>query len=961
MPYKIDPNNKKCVIKADTGKKVGCTKGSVKKYLAALHANVNESTGGKYDFLMGSDLVGSEIRANDTLMTITKISPYTSKDRVLTISSENPFYDSEDINSNKMFEADILESDLINALNNGQWTINTNQNPFETLNENRYPGIVKRFKVGDRVIVNGWYGEESPHPYDFVARFDNELGTVVDVDVAPGLSFKNGGEVIVAFDKWRLPIEGDGEDGGFSFLDECRGNKCLQFSNLMDDDYDFSIKPVSKEMDVKDFDPFETLNESEENELGWAEDIVSQPPLEFRGKEILIDIRDLNSEERENLVDILEDYMEPDDEDYGWPNDCFRQGEYRKSKVFSISLHCGIEDYDYIPKKGLICCLTTTYEEDQNKGNIIPLDGRDVLNYYKNSNINESEEDLEWAEDTVNANPTYRFGDLVFKPHHIPGAVRARLNFPNGHYISVVGGPHLYGDGVDTFEIWGSDTEDPEGYLTKADVTNRMIELQNLPPLEGNGTFKKEPITEDVEEFEWAEDALTSDIWVNWDEVNIGDYVEIKENDDIFRHKDGSMWNVIWFGNCGVYNPNDWSVRDVPCMKVQSVFDKNGVRWLSGQSVEIRKNSNIKFKIIDTREMYKERGWKPMTESEDLEWAQDAVSGLDHYVEYDGQELSNGTVLMISGEYEDLYFQDQWAKVVRREGGEVYLIVFPNYIENDETHTHCGERHSDDEYSCGCTDSDSQFGNCWYINLTELDEVKVFPNLRNFINENKSLLTEGRYDAITRKVVQDVMQVVTNTKGNEEEVVQAELPNTIRSEEYEYLQEGLGFSVELNVHHQYLYHDRNALKESDAYFVDAAIAEGDDNVIMLTVVVDPTWEPQIYEKLFYKLQEVVRHEIEHLTQSGYYRIEDRPKSTTSTAKLKTVYGHHKHKIEVPALVHGFYRRAKIEKRPIDEVMIEDLDSEIEKGNLSKKQAENLLKTWVEYAKKNLPTAIYSQE
>lgn len=840
MPYEIDPNNRKCIRKADSKKRVGCTKGSVKKYLAALHANVNESTGGKYDFLMGSDLVGSEIRANDTLMTITKISPYTSKDRVLTISSENPFYDSEDINSNKMFEADILESDLINALNNGQWTINTNQNPFET------------------------------------------------------------------------------------------------------------------------------LNESEENELGWAEDIVSQPPLEFRGKEILIDIRDLNSEERESLVDILEDYMEPDDYDYGWPNDCFRQGEYRKSKVLSISLHCGIEDYDYIPKKGLICCLTTTYEEDQNKGNIIPLDGRDVLNYYKNSNINESEEDdlawvdtesnlngthfvfnppitdfddyrnfietlsklnpdirwtgflenkgflkdhlpksinhfskfiqsskkytdafvdfngqlamikpwdpkegydigrrynqvngwdfikknineseedLEWAEDTVNANPTYRFGDLVFKPHHITGAVRARLNFPNGHYISVVGGPHLYGDGVDTFEIWGSDTEDPEGYLTKADVTNRMIELQNLPPLEGNGTFKKEPITE----------------------------------------------------------------------------------------------------------------------SEELEWAQDAVSGLDHYEEYDGQELSNGTVLMINGEYEDLYFEDQWAKVARQEHDDTYLIVFPSYIENDGTHTHCGdpEYNDSDEYDCGCNDSDSQFGNCWFIDLTELDEVKVFPNLRGFINENKSLLTEGRYDAITRKVVQDVMHVVTNTKGNEEEVVQAELPNTIRSEEYEYLQEGLGFSVELNVHHQYLYHDRNALKESDAYFVDAAIAEGDDNVIMLTVVVDPTWEPQIYEKLFYKLQEVVRHEIEHLTQSGYYRIEDRPKSTTSTAKLKTVYGHHKHKIEVPALVHGFYRRAKIEKRPIDEVMIEDLDSEIEKGNLSKKQAENLLKTWVEYAKQHLPKAKYS--
>ena len=40
MPYKIKGN---CIYKKDTGKKVGCTKGSVKKYLAALHANVPDA------------------------------------------------------------------------------------------------------------------------------------------------------------------------------------------------------------------------------------------------------------------------------------------------------------------------------------------------------------------------------------------------------------------------------------------------------------------------------------------------------------------------------------------------------------------------------------------------------------------------------------------------------------------------------------------------------------------------------------------------------------------------------------------------------------------------------------------------------------------------------------------------------------------------------------------------------
>ena len=40
MPYKVKG---KCVYKKDGGAKVGCTKGDVNKYLAALHANADES------------------------------------------------------------------------------------------------------------------------------------------------------------------------------------------------------------------------------------------------------------------------------------------------------------------------------------------------------------------------------------------------------------------------------------------------------------------------------------------------------------------------------------------------------------------------------------------------------------------------------------------------------------------------------------------------------------------------------------------------------------------------------------------------------------------------------------------------------------------------------------------------------------------------------------------------------
>lgn len=55
MPYKVKGN---CVYKKDTNTKVGCTKGDVNKYLAALHANVDEEelVGGKGDDKTANDI-----------------------------------------------------------------------------------------------------------------------------------------------------------------------------------------------------------------------------------------------------------------------------------------------------------------------------------------------------------------------------------------------------------------------------------------------------------------------------------------------------------------------------------------------------------------------------------------------------------------------------------------------------------------------------------------------------------------------------------------------------------------------------------------------------------------------------------------------------------------------------------------------------------------------------------------
>ena len=87
--------------------------------------------------------------------------------------------------------------------------------------------------------------------------------------------------------------------------------------------------------------------------------------------------------------------------------------------------------------------------------------------------------------DFFEKNKVKTFDDLVFKPHPNTfnvGAIQAIIEFENGHSISVVGGGQgLYGNGVSSFEAWASWQDDVQGWLSKDEVTELMLETQSKP------------------------------------------------------------------------------------------------------------------------------------------------------------------------------------------------------------------------------------------------------------------------------------------------------------------------------------------------------------------------------------------------------------------------------------------------------------------------------------------------
>lgn len=105
-------------------------------------------------------------------------------------------------------------------------------------------------------------------------------------------------------------------------------------------------------------------------------------------------------------------------------------------------------------------------------------------NYYKFRYILDLGHDVNFIKE-VFPDDVKIFEDLNFKSHRvIPGGTQAYLEFDNGHFASVVGGPGLYGNGETSFEL-GFPIDggiDVMGWLSPDQITDEMILIQAKDP-----------------------------------------------------------------------------------------------------------------------------------------------------------------------------------------------------------------------------------------------------------------------------------------------------------------------------------------------------------------------------------------------------------------------------------------------------------------------------------------------
>lgn len=620
-----------------------------------------------------------------------------------------------------------------------------------------------------------------------------------------------------------------------------------EVTNLVNDTIYFHIS--TKEFDDKlevDFLDDKNINESEE--FDWAFDMVQKiesnlDVLVFKGKEVMIDVRDMTYQEKENLLKIIEPYFSEKTKERlktssPMSNDWSPKCLLYRANIATLSLHCGTDETDYIPEEGNVCCLSTTYEEEEltPKELLVPVNGKFLLKV----SLNENEE---WWADTVSSFGTtdsdVYYNEISDLLEGTPYEIVVEKSVSGGKLFKI-----KHRDRALSVDVWSEKffkpkyiKEDIVSQISYFDSYSFMYETLNGLYILLIPFFRKHGIKPDTldesEEFDWAED-LVSGI-----------------SKDISKYKSST-------GGIKVTIDNWERFRNIPVVR--------GLDW---------------------------------------EWGDQDGDGIG-YIE--------GKPNLEDGDY--------WVEVVWENG------------------------YGSNVYRIGPVHYDLYFD----FNISESN------------NKSKNLLTEGKYDRVTSSVVKDVMRYINYLMGKKK--LKNTYSVTLPLNDDHYQEGNIIFNVDLDIIFQ---------ATSSGFELDANIVgfddEGEDDYFVdnrdigLTIYLDKTKGKTFYQELYFSLIETVRHEIEHLSQSDIISREGEGTRPTPMDydQFENVFSHHTDPAEIEALTKGFYLRAKKEKKPLDTVILDYLNSREREKAITPKQKTEILKNLLDYAKKNLPRAIYQQK
>jgi hypothetical protein len=234
-------------------------------------------------------------------------------------------------------------------------------------------------------------------------------------------------------------------------------------------------------------------------------------------------------------------------------------------------------------------------------------------------------------------------------------------------------------------------------------------------------------------------------------------------------------------------------------------------------------------------------------------------------------------------------------------------------------------------------------------------------NLESKGNQLVTLLLEIKLDGFVSQISNSIMNFIRQSRewhiiGMDKKIGPLDKSTGYRIKRFADYETPINFTL-------YFAIQRTNKVSKIGFVIDANSGDfNDDPNILLSVTLDPNQEPKVYSTLLGYIKDVLRHELEHMTQVGINQIEGREKPELEKIRAKInksktdKYKYFLLRDEIPAMVKGMETRAKYEKKPIDLIFSEYLDYFIEQNMITEEQKSIVMKVWIDYVKKHLPLA-----
>jgi len=237
----------------------------------------------------------------------------------------------------------------------------------------------------------------------------------------------------------------------------------------------------------------------------------------------------------------------------------------------------------------------------------------------------------------------------------------------------------------------------------------------------------------------------------------------------------------------------------------------------------------------------------------------------------------------------------------------------------------------------------------------------------------KALLLEGRYDSLSRQISRKIIGIIKDSyeatndadgkflgrkvyyTANEPvpDINSNEAPD-VYTEEIENSEIPLEFYLTLKL--QWI-DDYGKLHVDGNAYNDKGIDSDEPPLVEVLLILDPAMFPNVLSDIAAELSDTIRHEIEHLTQSGwntkpgkYIASDLKQRKKIEAGKLRS-YHYYLLPKEIPAMIHGLYNKAKKTRTSFATVVDDHLQTVIDKGWVTPEEANIIKDTWRTYLPK----------